>query len=120
SDNVGPMNLLNIRKVGYGVRSVEELKQPYPLAQEAAQPAVSSANYHTSILDDDRFRSPSLTPVHAECATAQRQTQGDDRFGASPYSTTVSACAQQVIEQGEITEENVERIIKEVLGRLGK
>ncbi|MGX8895249.1 acetaldehyde dehydrogenase, partial [Enterobacter cloacae] len=64
--------------------------------------------------------SPSLTPVHAECATAQRQTQGDDRFGASPYTTTVSACAQQVIEQGEITEENVERIIKEVLGRLGK
>ena len=44
----------------------------------------------------------------------------DDRFGASPYTTTVSACAQQVIEQGEITEENVERIIKEVLGRLGK
>ncbi|MEJ1594557.1 acetaldehyde dehydrogenase, partial [Escherichia coli] len=30
SDNVGPMNLLNIRKVGYGVRSVEELKQPCP------------------------------------------------------------------------------------------
>ncbi|MGP7975484.1 hypothetical protein ACTXA3_18635, partial [Proteus mirabilis] len=125
SDNVGPMNLLNIRKVGYGVRSVEELKQPCPLAQETAQPAVSacsvsSTNHQTSILDDDRFRSPSLTPVHAECATAQRQTQGDDRFGASPYTTTVSACAQQVIEQGEITEENVERIIKEVLGRLGK
>ncbi len=125
SDNVGPMNLLNIRKVGYGVRTVEELKQPCPLAQEAAQPAVSacsvsSANHQTSILDDDRFRSPSLTPVHAECATAQRQTQGDDRFGASPYATTVSACAQQVIEQGDITEENVERIIKEVLGRLSK
>ena len=30
-------------KVGYGVRSVEELKQPCPLVQEAAQPAVSSA-----------------------------------------------------------------------------
>ncbi|MBI6528214.1 acetaldehyde dehydrogenase (acetylating) [Proteus vulgaris] len=125
SDNVGPMNLLNIRKVGYGVRTVEELKQPCPLAQEATQPAVSacsvsSANHQTSILDDDRFRSPSLTPVHAECATAQRQTQGDDRFGASPYATTVSACAQQVIEQGDITEENVERIIKEVLGRLSK
>lgn len=26
SDNVGPMNLLNIRKVGYGVRSLEDLK----------------------------------------------------------------------------------------------
>jgi acetaldehyde dehydrogenase (acetylating) len=28
SDNVGPMNLLNIRKVGYGVRSVDDLRQP--------------------------------------------------------------------------------------------
>ena len=28
SDNVGPMNLLNIRKVGYGVRSIDELRAP--------------------------------------------------------------------------------------------
>lgn len=26
SDNVGPMNLLNIRKIGYGVRSIDELR----------------------------------------------------------------------------------------------
>ncbi len=27
SDNVGPMNLLNIRKVGFGVRSIDDLRQ---------------------------------------------------------------------------------------------
>lgn len=125
SDNVGPMNLLNIRKVGYGVRTVEELKQPCPLAQEAAQSvvsacSVSSSNHQTSILEDARFQSPSLTPVHAECATAQRQTQGDDRFGATSSYAQASECVQQVVAQGDITEENVERIIKEVLGRLSK
>ena len=36
----------------------------------------------------------SLTPVHGN-ATAQRQTQGDDRFGASPLYND-SQCAQQV------------------------
>ena len=38
---------------------------------------------------------------------------------ARPLYTTTVSVHNKWIEQGEITEENVERIIKEVLGRLG-
>lgn len=38
SDNVGPMNLLNIRKVGYGVRSIDELRSPVAV-QNRSQPS---------------------------------------------------------------------------------
>lgn len=36
SDNIGPMNLLNIRRVAYGVRELEELRET-----ESNQPAIS-------------------------------------------------------------------------------
>ncbi|MBM7869093.1 acetaldehyde dehydrogenase (acetylating) [Clostridium pascui] len=36
SDNIGPMNLLNIRRVAYGVRELEELKET-----ESSQPSIS-------------------------------------------------------------------------------
>lgn len=98
SDNVGPMNLLNIRKVGYGVRSIEELRAPdQPVAP---QPIIvtQAADPRCSILDDARFTSP--VP---DCNSA------DDRFAG--VTTGV---------EGEISEQNVERVIRQVLERLGK
>ncbi len=40
---------------------------------------------------------------------------GDNRFGST---VTTAATAEAVVSQGDITEENVEQIIKAVLGRL--
>ncbi|MGG4608489.1 acetaldehyde dehydrogenase (acetylating) [Providencia sp. Me31A] len=114
SDNVGPMNLLNIRKVGYGVRSIDDLRQPVqPCA--SAQPAVSAAvnQPQVSIFDDNRFRSP----VAATASPVTMNSTGDDRFGSA---VTTAAIAEAVVSQGDITEENVEQIIKAVLGRLNK
>ncbi|VDZ83827.1 acetaldehyde dehydrogenase (acetylating) [Kluyvera intermedia] len=98
SDNVGPMNLLNIRKVGYGVRSIDELRAPGSRVEP--QPVITepAADPHRSILEDARFNSP--TPA----------SHADDRFAA-----TAEACAE-----GEISEQNVERVIRQVLERLGK
>lgn len=48
SDNVGPMNLLNIRQVGYGVCSIDDLRQPS--RQSAARP-----DHGSSIIDDSRL-----------------------------------------------------------------
>lgn len=48
SDNVGPMNLLNIRKVGYGVRSIDELRAPGSPPGTAARPFVSPAAGRTA------------------------------------------------------------------------
>jgi acetaldehyde dehydrogenase (acetylating) len=47
SDNVSPMNLINIRKVGYGVRKLEDVTRETPL-REDAEPRVSccSAGQH--------------------------------------------------------------------------
>lgn len=98
SDNVGPMNLLNIRKVGYGVRTIEELRAP--IQPVAVQPtsAAPTATQPCSILDDARFSAPAPT-----CHSA------DDRFTGA--SAEVG---------GEISEQNVERVIRQVLERLGK
>lgn len=108
SDNVGPLNLLNIRKVGYGVRSIHDLKQPEVSAVNQ-QPAISSANYgNTSIFEDTRFSGGHVAP-RVESDTAL-YAAGDNRFGAG----------EALSPQSDINEENVEQIIKEVLGRLTK
>ncbi|MGQ7947955.1 acetaldehyde dehydrogenase (acetylating) [Providencia huashanensis] len=109
SDNVGPMNLLNIRKVGYGVRSIEDLRQPTQPCT-TAQPAVSATvtQPQVSIFDDNRFRNP----VAATTSPVAVHPIGDDRFGG--------AVTEAVVSHGDISEENVEQIIKAVLGRLNK
>ncbi|MGL6525558.1 acetaldehyde dehydrogenase (acetylating) [Aeromonas hydrophila] len=96
SDNVGPMNLLNIRKVGYGVRTIEELRAPIqPVAVQPAS-AAPAAPQPCSILDDARFSAPAPA-----CHSA------DDRFAGTTAEVG-----------GEISEQNVERVIRQVLERL--
>ncbi|EJD6613238.1 acetaldehyde dehydrogenase (acetylating) [Providencia rettgeri] len=114
SDNVGPMNLLNIRKVGYGVRSIEDLRQPTQPCT-TAQPAVSATvtQPQVSIFDDNRFRNP----VAATTSPVAVHPIGDDRFGSA---VTTAAVTEAVVSHGDISEENVEQIIKAVLGRLNK
>ncbi|HEQ1858368.1 TPA: acetaldehyde dehydrogenase (acetylating) [Providencia alcalifaciens] len=115
SDNVGPMNLLNIRKVGYGVRSIDDLRQPAPVSAPAysTSPIVPTGQGNqasVSILDDDRFR-------QAQPVKAQSNSAADNRFANAVSHADV---AEAVATHGEITEENVEQIIKAVLGRLNK
>lgn len=98
SDNVGPLNLLNIRKVAYGVRSIEELRTPAD-RQSQPQPASFQSNNASSILNDVRFTQsePELT---ADDRFEQVTSEGDDNNAS------------------EITEQNVERLIRQVLQRL--
>ena len=115
SDNVGPMNLLNIRKVGYGVRFIDDLRQPAPVSAPAYSTSPIASTGHgnqasVSILDDDRFR-------QAQPVKAQSNSAADNRFAnAVSHADVVEAVATH----GDITEENVEQIIKAVLGRLNK
>ena len=103
SDNVGPMNLLNIRKVGYGVRSIDELRAPG--SRPEPQPTIVSpaSDPQRSILDDLRFNAP------ANAAPA-RSAGSDDRFASAGAASM----------EGEINEQNVERVIRQVLERLAK
>ncbi len=103
SDNVGPMNLLNIRKVGYGVRSIDELRAPG--SRPEPQPTIVSpaSDPQRSILDDVRFNAP------ANAAPA-RSAGSDDRFASAGAASM----------EGEINEQNVERVIRQVLERLAK
>lgn len=118
SDNVGPMNLLNIRKVGYGVRSIDDLRQPAPVSAPAYSTSPIASTGHgnqasVSILDDDRFR-------QAQPVKAQSNSAADNRFANAVSHVDVADVAEAVATHGEITEENVEQIIKAVLGRLNK
>ena len=98
------MNLLNIRKVGYGVRSIDELRAPG--SRPEPQPTIVSpaSGPNRSIFDDERFNAP------ATAATAAHPASADDRFAA----------AAAIGAESEINEQNVERVIRQVLERLGK
>lgn len=52
------MNLLNIRRVGYGVRSIDELRAPGSRPEPQPTIVTPAANPQRSILDDVRFTSP--------------------------------------------------------------
>jgi hypothetical protein len=103
SDNVGPMNLLNIRKVGYGVRSIDELRAPG--SRPEPQPTIVSpaAGPNRSIFDDERFNAP------ATAATAAHRP-----------APTIALRRRRRRRGSEINEQNVERVIRQVLERLGK
>ncbi|HBQ3103513.1 TPA: acetaldehyde dehydrogenase (acetylating) [Klebsiella quasipneumoniae subsp. similipneumoniae] len=104
SDNVGPMNLLNIRKVGYGVRSIDELRAPGSRPEPQPTIVTPARDPQRSILDDVRFNAPaSAAPAHP--------AGSDDRF-ASPGAAANA--------EGAINEQNVERVIRQVLERLAK
>lgn len=101
SDNVGPMNLLNIRRVGYGVRSIEDLRQPVSTyTPEVAPVPIDSSKQTVSIFEDTRF-----TGVVEQSTNSSNQC--DDRF-----ATTAQLAAD------DINADQVERIIKQVMGRL--
>lgn len=108
SDNVGPMNLLNIRKVGYGVRTIEDLRQPSAMptseyAHTAAFAPVQLPNV-ASIFNDTRFTG---TPAKAPVVSSTEIVNGDDRFASATTSVNDDISAAQV-----------EKIIKQVMNRL--
>ncbi|PLC59009.1 acetaldehyde dehydrogenase (acetylating) [Photobacterium carnosum] len=119
SDNVGPMNLLNVRRVGYGVRSIEDLRQSVavlmlaPACQPAyvsyAEPTLAAPvvlDQSVSIFEDTRFIGAAPTTSVATVNTVS-SILSDDRF-----SSVVTP------ENDEINAAQVERIIKQVMGRL--
>ncbi len=90
------MNLLNIRKVGYGVRSIDELRAPG--SRPEPQPTIVSpaSDPQRSILDDVRFNAPTS-------AAPARSAGSDDRFASAGAASM----------EGEINEQNVERVIRQ-------
>lgn len=101
SDNIGPMNLLNIRKVGYGVRAIDELRPPDSPPQPTG--VIPDGNPCYSIPDDERFTAPAVV-------AAPQGARVDERF--------VGALTAGV--ESEINEQDVERVIRRALARLGK
>ena len=45
SDNIGPMNLLNIRKAAYGTKELDEIRKEADLAIPAAEPCHINVDY---------------------------------------------------------------------------
>jgi len=107
SDNVEPLNLINVRKVGYGVLSIDDLRQNEVQGANSVPQLVTPINNpaaQVSIFDDSRFTGNNINPH------LNNQSNVDTRFTTSAVISTASST--------EITEENVERIIKNVLGRI--
>ncbi len=92
SDNVSPLNLINIRKVGYGVRSIDDLRPTAPSpAVGLPEPVIArAAAVSTSIFADVRFN----------------QNASDQRFGHAP-----------AVADGDVSAQQVERIIRQVLAQ---
>lgn len=141
SDNVGPLNLINIRKVAYGVKSLADIKSAanghahhvtHSVAEINTTPCHNNqySNHSTSIVDDIRF----TTNQHqtASCynntntshnSTAIQQSYGDDRFtsaGDHSQANHLSSSPSRSTNglSSELTEENVKLVLNEVLNRL--
>jgi acyl-CoA reductase-like NAD-dependent aldehyde dehydrogenase len=52
SDNIGPMNLINIRRIAYGVRSLEEIKRDIPACGWAKTEQKASASISNTEVED--------------------------------------------------------------------
>lgn len=125
SDNVGPLNLINVRKVGYGVRSVDEIKQAVNSVEHV--PVNNNGDRSVSIIDDVRFRNGGLPNGNTCYNNTAAQSNGDTRFASTSRTTlsddnrfSSSSPTSGATSSNEITDENVELIIKEVLNRLKK
>jgi hypothetical protein len=92
SDNVGPMNLLNIRKVGYGVRSIDELRAPGSRPEPQPTIVTPASDPQRSILDDVRFNAPaSAAPAHPQAAMTASPAQAPPAWKAKSTSKTWNA-----------------------------
>nr|VUD30777.1 acetaldehyde dehydrogenase [Raoultella sp. NCTC 9187] len=96
------MNLLNIRRVGYGVRSIDELRAPGSRPERSPPSLPRSITRIAALLTTSAFTAPA--------AAATLSATADDRF----------AVRAAVEAEGNISEQNVERVIRQVLERLGK
>ncbi len=106
SDNVGPMNLLNIRKVGYGVRTIEELRAPGAQSERPQTAPQPTSAARLSIFEDERFTSGSTSALSSAGA--------DTRFDTAAASPRRDGdCAHE-----EINTQNIERIIRQALERI--
>ncbi|PIF20918.1 acetaldehyde dehydrogenase (acetylating) [Candidatus Pantoea floridensis] len=92
SDNVSPLNLINIRKVGYGVRSMTDLRPPQTPITTVLPEAVTASPSPASIFDDARFK----------------QGADDQRF---------NHVATETASTGDVSSQQVERIIRQVLAK---
>jgi hypothetical protein len=77
------MNLLNIRKVGYGVRSIDELRAPGSRPEPQPTIVTPADNPQRSILDDVRFTSGAAPrrapPARAMTALRRRRRRSGRR-----------------------------------------
>lgn len=97
SDNIGPMNLINIRRTVYGVKELEDLR-----------PSDNTIDTRFSIADT-RFSEPDT-----------RFTIGDTRF-TEPDTRFTRPCADNNTcneKKEEISEEQIARLLKEVIAQL--
>ncbi|MBO3443801.1 acetaldehyde dehydrogenase (acetylating) [Clostridium sp. CCUG 7971] len=99
SNNIGPLDLINIRKVAYGVKELEELRPNNAVCKQVDT---------RFIMDDSRFVQTDTRFVMNEVA----YTQEDTRFTSSNVD---NVCDNK---NSDICEEQIERLLREVLAEL--
>ncbi|MHC1749684.1 MAG: acetaldehyde dehydrogenase (acetylating) [Cellulosilyticaceae bacterium] len=102
-NNIGPLDLINVRKVAYGVKEIEELRP-----QQSVTPVhynVTDTRFSDASCADTRFSDVAEAPTTSYCTSFTE----DVRFQENTVATS-----------NEISEEKVADIIREVLAQFKK
>ena len=116
SDNVSPLNLINIRRVAWGLCELEDLRKQQAALTETAVPASGSGTSFDSAgcagteREGANSSGGGTSFGGASCGRADRTAAGNS-FGAGG--------ANGAGNDGDITAEDIARITKAVLQRLG-
>ena len=119
SDNITPLNLINIRRVAYGVRELEEVRgsNPKPVKESGYTPSPSPAK----AVKKDVYGSSFNEVINAGYDEYIKQSRVHAK-----KETPVPAPKREAIAPAEapkpasVSEADIEAITKEILARLGK
>ena len=100
SDNITPLNLINIRRVAYGVRELEDVRGNNP------KPSVKNNNYFSSDSEKGVYGSSFNDAINSDY---KKYIKKNDEHNAAVAATDKDITAEQVAE-----------ITKAVIRRLGK
>lgn len=115
SDNVSPMNLINIRRVAFGVKELEQVRRE---AGGGSQPSYSDASGFVPVRDS--YAKPAAVVAAYEKAEKQMREK-EDLKEAYEKKRSVAAASTGTIKDGElidISREEIGNIARAVIARL--
>ncbi|MBR2562234.1 MAG: acetaldehyde dehydrogenase (acetylating) [Eubacterium sp.] len=125
-DNVSPMNLINIRRVAYGLKELSELRQgnPVPPGTDTYRQDAGTADIYKTAAPRSQMRSADARPWAGSPmvpGVEGRVWKGSlAAYDAARQASATGSIAMENRRDTSVTPEDIEAITKEVIARLSE